>query len=251
MDNVRFEITLNGENLCTAGLDGYGSLTVGMNLFVPRPWSQACAQAGVPAGGSAPSITVLGMNQRNASEYGHMVWGGKSLNVGDVITVCVLPQGHYDPPIAAFDDLESATKWNGPAHFRGCLAENLSPEADVDGPAQWDLRFEIHHNGEYACTAGCVRHSMVLVSVEAHTHDPEHAESRRAMGEPAGDRLTMGIHFFDVDRPVRPLEVGDEVLVRVLPSGECDPPQEPRKPGHPEWAKDARAFGQFSRDSER
>jgi hypothetical protein len=233
MDNVRFGITLNGENLCTAGLDGYGWLTVGMNLFVP--------QAGCSA-----TISVTGMNQRNASEYGRMVWGERPLNVGDELKVRVLPPGSYDPPIAAFDDLATATKWNGPNHFRGCPCEILSPEASVDAHVEGDLRFEIYRKGEYFCTAGCVRHSTVLVSIEAHTYDPEHVDKRRAMGMPTEDRLAMGILFFDIDPPGLSLEVGDEVLVRVLPPGECDPPQEPRKPGHPEWAKNARVFGRHS-----
>ena len=92
---MRFEVFVNGEKLCLAGLDGQGFL----ETYVTR--------VKMEERGSHPNdclkVRTYGVGQRwstpKAKEEVHVSWSGRKLRIGDEVTVRILPPGEFDPPL--------------------------------------------------------------------------------------------------------------------------------------------------------
>jgi hypothetical protein len=90
------------------------------------------------------------------------------------------------------------------------------------------LRFEVTLNGRVLCVAGMDRHGIVIVTVESENWPgPDPGESAR--GTPAGEENTVFVNgYTDTDDDWRwareRIGPGDEIRIRVLPSGPYNPP---------------------------
>jgi hypothetical protein len=69
--------------------------------------------------------------------------------------------------------------------------------------------------------------------IMATTHHPNHAKRLLAEGKHAQDSLGMTVLGLEGRPPA--LREGDEMLVRILPPGECDPPVGPSSAGSLDW----------------
>jgi len=92
------------------------------------------------------------------------------------------------------------------------------------------LRFEVTLNGRVLCVAGMNRNGIVMVTVGSENWPgPDPGESAR--GTPPGEENTVFVHgYTDGDDDWRwvheRISAGDEILIRVLPTGPYDPPNE-------------------------
>ena len=82
----RFELSVNGKVLGTAGIDGYGVLTTILDWVQRDP-------AGRDEGVSEEELQV---DLAGLCSDGHLDWAKRDLQVGDVVTIRVLPPGSFD-----------------------------------------------------------------------------------------------------------------------------------------------------------
>jgi hypothetical protein len=90
------------------------------------------------------------------------------------------------------------------------------------------FRFEVTLNGRVLCVAGMDRTGIVLVTVESENW-PGPASGESGRGTPAGEENTVFVNGYTDDdddwRWVRErIHAGDEIRIRVLPTGPYDPP---------------------------
>ncbi len=245
MDNVLFEVTLNGKHLCTAGVDSYGMLTLAVTaLYSANPSAGEDERTPIT---STVALCITGAENNHASTLKYLVWGEKTLKEGDEVTIRVLPDGEHDPPIATFADLESGCAWKGPAKFRTEQGDNAREDSEGEKSASENVRFEILFNGQQFCIAGRYGNGVMAMLLQSTTHDPRRVRKLLADKKPATDQLGLTVMGFDTGQPNPDPRVGDEIIVRILPPGECDPPVQPRSAGSPNWASRAFIHGDSDR----
>ena len=92
------------------------------------------------------------------------------------------------------------------------------------------LRFEVSLNGRRLCVAGLDRLGVLMLEITSENWPgPEATESAR--GTPAGDENSVFVNAYTDDGEdwrwaFERIKAGDEIVVRVLPSGPFDPPSE-------------------------
>ena len=93
----RLEILLNGERLCTTGLNGFGSHGISVYDQNPVPLPEAFREPTAHQPGVR--LTVQGSIASGPITYSHFLqWVLRDLKVGDKVQITVLPSGQFDQP---------------------------------------------------------------------------------------------------------------------------------------------------------
>ncbi len=234
MDKVRFEVTLNGEHLCTAGVDGYGVIAATVLMTSYLKAEASVSQEAVNPHKYDLNLGVSALECNDSEENRNLTWINRSLREGDELRIRILAEGDIDPPILSFPDHESS-----------CVnEEDIASEDEDDGyppedpPQDKDacghVRFEIVSNGARLCIAGIDGGGILFGHVISVSRHPNYARDHHLEGESAKDEMYMtvqGLDSSDADSRSRliwvrehTLQLGDELLVRLLPPGEYDPP---------------------------
>jgi len=91
---MRFELAVNGEPICAAGLDGFGVVNCIISWVKRNP--EAVDLSKVP--GATPeeffkeqmSVNLGGLDSNDTNNKMPVTWSHKELNAGDVVTVRIL-----------------------------------------------------------------------------------------------------------------------------------------------------------------
>jgi hypothetical protein len=233
MDKVRFEVTLNGERLCTAGFDGYGTLTAGIVMCALRAADSSATKSTPQPVKHLLELFLVGVESNDSTKNKPMSWLDRGLNVGNEVGVRVLPDGEHDPPTETFPNMESCCPWKAPAGSAIEQIPSTREDQEPQSPPCSKNRLEILHNGTRLCIAGLYEEGMVGVTILATTRHPDHAKKLLAEGKPSENYVQMTVVGLEGGSPA--LREGDEILVRVLPPGECDPPVGPISAGSLDW----------------
>jgi hypothetical protein len=210
----RFVVSINGQQRCVAGFDGYAVLSAGID-FVRGGEGEGPRS---PLLDGAAHIRVGGLQGRE-----HVDWLNDDLFVGDEVSIRVLEGGPFDPPSvrAAMVPGTCATMRPQMEARRERLAQigNIIPH-----------RFEVFGNGERFCMAGLEYGvlSMMLTWVRRDpTADPPHLSESAEESEGGDIDLHVGGLKDDVhlDWCNVYVDAGDEIVVRILGPGPADPPQ--------------------------
>ena len=91
---VRFEVSVNGEVIATAGVDGFGVLTTILSWVRHDP--QTIPEHIEPGEQAAWLKEETRVDVGGLDTEGHLDWGDRVLAVGDDIRIRVLPGGDVD-----------------------------------------------------------------------------------------------------------------------------------------------------------
>ena len=98
---MRFEVAVNGERLCIAGMEGFGVLGAVLSWVKRNP---ECFPESAPPSdlekwsAEEVSLDVAGSDGSDVQESKSLKWVDKVLKVGDVIEIRILPPGPVDSP---------------------------------------------------------------------------------------------------------------------------------------------------------
>jgi hypothetical protein len=101
---VRFEVLINGKRICTAGVNGYGVLSAVLSRVKRNP-TQVTPTALENTTlerflAELVEFEVGGLDSSDAAgEHGqYLTWHKRPMQVGDEVTIRILPAGESDPP---------------------------------------------------------------------------------------------------------------------------------------------------------
>lgn len=98
---IAFEIFLNGDKICTAGVDAdYGMLTA-MLAWVKRDVGQLPAEVRSDVSAEDLKMTISGQKSLGAGDLENLQWPGVALKPGDDIRIRIVDAGRVDPPETA------------------------------------------------------------------------------------------------------------------------------------------------------
>jgi hypothetical protein len=96
---ICFEVYRNGEYVCTAGIEGFGMLTVGVGRMAHHPETlEKFATAGSPQPAEQISLSVMGNIDRGSVVRESHFWAHQELALGDEISVRVVERPDCDEP---------------------------------------------------------------------------------------------------------------------------------------------------------
>ena len=98
---MRFEVAVNGERLCIAGLQGFGVLGAVLSWVKRNPegFPETAPSSDFETWSAEElSLDVAGSDSNDARELKSRRWVDKVLKVGDVIEIRILPPGPADSP---------------------------------------------------------------------------------------------------------------------------------------------------------
>ncbi len=87
--STRFEVLLNGKQVCLCGIDGDGVLSVGLNYVKHKNKN---SEFDLHVGG-------LGYFDGSQDTQVHAAWEAPDVVTGDEITIRILPEGEFDGPV--------------------------------------------------------------------------------------------------------------------------------------------------------
>jgi hypothetical protein len=99
--DTRFQLLVNNEVVCTAGLDGFGTLTALVSSTkqgledVPSEWKAAPEFDEDEWLRERMAVVIWGSQDQGQYQFG---WSQRSLSVGDEVTIRILPPGQFDAP---------------------------------------------------------------------------------------------------------------------------------------------------------
>jgi hypothetical protein len=102
VENVRFQLEINGRPVCTSGIDNFGVLSAIVNWVKrdPSRFDPARHSAASVAEFSREALRIeFGGFDSSASPERHLSWHQQELKVGDVVSIRVLGRGLIDEPI--------------------------------------------------------------------------------------------------------------------------------------------------------
>jgi hypothetical protein len=91
-DNVRFQLLVNGVSKCFAGVDSCGVLVAGLDWVKRDPAKNKSGRNG------REDKVTLHLGGANSRTGGHLIWIFEEMNVGDEVTIRILPPGKIDEP---------------------------------------------------------------------------------------------------------------------------------------------------------
>src|SRR6266478_9985754 len=95
---IAFDISIDGQKLCTAGVDGAGVLSA-IATWVRRASRDASSGAPVPSQFDEHLTLHVGGMEHDADGAGvHVTWVDRSLSVGQQITLAVVDVDSVDAP---------------------------------------------------------------------------------------------------------------------------------------------------------
>jgi len=100
---MRFENSVNGSPVCTAGQDGFGVLcailswrNIDVQTFSPEERQNLSANW-------RPTELLFSVSGIEGAKGPHTCWKVPRLTEGDVISIRLLSEGSFDPPMANSD----------------------------------------------------------------------------------------------------------------------------------------------------
>jgi len=220
---MRFEVSVNGERVCVAGLEDKGAvrLTVSCSTCWPR---------------NEQDLSVDGVIGDTLGDRRSAVWGKWALTFGDEVTVRLLPPGESDPPVSpppekdpirALDDEVDGSTPASPA--LRAKADPLILKRRPRAKHQADIRFQVRVNGRQLCVAG-VAGSFIL-------HAELYYADAASWAVYSGKLAFLKVYSIEIEPDYLPngrtmtwphgeVTIGDEVSVKLLPAGESDAPLE-------------------------
>lgn len=99
---IRFEVLVNKERLCVAGVHGMGVLSAVL-FWIQRQSLQRAAELSLEDKDDL-ILEVAGLENFGHSELEHLKWIRRSLNPGDEVTIRILNGADFDPPLIRQQD---------------------------------------------------------------------------------------------------------------------------------------------------
>lgn len=99
---IRFEVLVNKERLCVAGVHGMGVLSTVL-FWIQRQSLQRVSELSLEDKEDL-ILEVAGLENIGLSELEHLKWLRRSLNPGDEVTIRILNGTDYDPPMVRQQD---------------------------------------------------------------------------------------------------------------------------------------------------
>ena len=96
---MRFEVSVNGERLCIAGVKGFGVLGAILSWVKRNPerFPETAPSSDLETWSAEElSLDVAGSDGNDTQELKSLKWVDKLLKVGDVIEIKILPPGPVD-----------------------------------------------------------------------------------------------------------------------------------------------------------
>jgi hypothetical protein len=228
--NLRIQVLLNGENQATAGLLELGVLDFRLSWIRRDP---ALATENVQ---SLPGFSweqwqggdfEVALGGLDATHSLSVDWFDCTLAMGDQLTIRILPPGEFDPPSQQKSiKVPKPLKLKRPLHFETFRPDTSKRQSSGENP-----RLEVTVNDRVEATAGVaglgslrfgldVKFSPALDTAEVQDVQPTTA--------PRGTRVQLdgfeSSRATHVDWLARTVEIGDVLVLRVLPPGEIDAP---------------------------
>lgn len=224
--NLRIQVLLNGESQATAGLVELGVLSFRVSWIRRDPadadervqslpdfsweqWNGGDFEAGLGGLDAAGSLSVE--------------WFDLTLATGDQLMIRILPPGEFDPPSRQKPvKVPQPLKLKRPQRF-----ETFRPDTGKKQSSGENPRLEVTVNDHLEATAGVAGLGSLGFGLDVK-FAPAKVPDDRPTTAPLGIQVKLG--GFDssrdthVDWLARTVEVGDALVLRVLPPGEVDAP---------------------------
>ena len=101
-ENVRFQLEINAEPVCIAGVDGFGVLTAIVDWVKrdPARFDPLKLPHSSPEEFSREKLRVQfsGLDSNDPQQSHHLSWHERLLKIGDVVSVRILGPGPVDEP---------------------------------------------------------------------------------------------------------------------------------------------------------
>lgn len=103
---IRFEVLLNGQRVCTAGVPQYGVLATGVDWVIRHPESKPRDYTPEQWSGQRLRLNVGGVHLTGPKDKDahHIGWAYKDLQLGDEVTIRILGPGQFDEPLPPRED---------------------------------------------------------------------------------------------------------------------------------------------------
>jgi hypothetical protein len=208
----RFVVSINGQQRCVAGFNGYAVLTASIS-FVRKD-----VQDRNPLFDGTASLYVGGMQRSE-----HVDWLNVDVFVGDEVNIRILDGGPFVSP---------SKRTSRGAHLYADMGRQL--EARQDRLAKIGNviphRFEVLGNGKRLCMAGLefgvLSMHLGWVRRDPASQPPHLSESQEDFEGGDVELHVGGLHNdLDLNWCNVYVDVGDEITVRILGPGPSDPSQ--------------------------
>jgi len=214
----RFVVSVNGQQRCVAGFDGYAVLSAGID-FVRRAEGHHS-----PVIEGVAHFRVGGLQRRE-----HVDWLTEDLFVGDEVSIRVLDGGPFDPHTVQERTMPATCgSWTEDDTVRRKLDARRDRLEKIGNVIPH--RFEILGNGKRFCMAGMDFGvlSMMLTWVR---RDPANAAPHSEDSSEDSEGGDVDLHVGGLKNDVHLdwcnmyVDAGDEIVVRILGPGPADPPK--------------------------
>lgn len=95
---LSFEITINGEKICSAGIESEFGLLTSILSWAKRDTSQLPEVERVKVPAEELKLTVGGQVREKDSKQINVQWVGRYLSIGDEITIRIIETSDIDKP---------------------------------------------------------------------------------------------------------------------------------------------------------
>lgn len=95
---IAFAVDINGERVCTAGVEGLAGVLSATLNWVRRESGPEGSAGGGDAPESSLTFSVAGHARRDRFDFEHLEWIQKALSAGDEIAIRIVETERVDPP---------------------------------------------------------------------------------------------------------------------------------------------------------
>ena len=95
---ICFEISKNGEKICTAGIDSEFGVLTSILTWLKRDLNEFPAKSRGDIAQEELSLNVSGHKNHGKNDFENLYWLRDSISIGDEITIKVIESGGYDEP---------------------------------------------------------------------------------------------------------------------------------------------------------
>ena len=101
LDNIRFEVRINGEPRAVAGMEEIGVLNAMLTWVRRNPATAPQKIREHPSMNeeeAAKAYIHASLSGLDSTTNEHLTWFGEELGIGDEVTIRILSPGEFDPP---------------------------------------------------------------------------------------------------------------------------------------------------------
>jgi hypothetical protein len=98
---IAFEIWVNGEKICTAGVNSDLGMLTSILSWTKRDVSRLPAEVRSEVSGEELKLVINGQKNLGGSQFENLQWKGRALKPGDEIRIAIIETDQADPPHAA------------------------------------------------------------------------------------------------------------------------------------------------------